>query len=78
MQAVTDSLFGCATRNATLSGPVKSGSPVFVYRFDHVMSFGPAVWGANYSFCDDKVRACASLTPPAIVVPCDAANPNPS
>ena len=55
-QAVTDSLFACSTRNATLMGPVKSADPVFLYRFDHVMSFGPAVWGANYSFCDDKVR----------------------
>ncbi len=56
LQMVTDSLFACATRNATLSGPVKSSAyPVYLYRFDHVMSFGAAVWGANYSFCDDKV-----------------------
>lgn len=54
---VTDSLFVCASRNATISGPVARNSPAFVYHFDHVMSFSQAAWGANFSFCDDKVGA---------------------
>lgn len=59
---VTDALFACATRNATLNYARSTGAPVFVYRFDHDMSFASSVWGANFSYCDPKVRALTTLT----------------
>ena len=59
LQVATDSLFHCANRNATLAGPVSRKSPVFMYRFDHIMSFSDVAW-ANFSYCDDKVRCGCS------------------
>jgi len=52
--ASTDGLFVCATRNASLSVAARK-NPVYVYRFNHVMSFAVAAWGPNLTFCDDKV-----------------------
>jgi carboxylesterase type B len=32
-------------------GPVTRTAPVWIYHFDHLMSFGPQVWGPNYTIC---------------------------
>jgi len=53
--SVTDALFICATRNASLAGPAARASPVYTYRFDHVMSFSPAAWGPNEAYCFNEV-----------------------
>jgi len=50
----TKALFQCSTRNATL-GASATGQNVWLYHFDHVMSFSKAVWGPNFTICDDAV-----------------------
>jgi carboxylesterase type B len=53
----TPSLFTCATRHTLIgnlsiggAGPVRS-SPFWLYSFNHLPSFAPALWGANFSIC---------------------------
>ncbi len=62
----TDGLFVCATRNATSSlvlaqqrGARKS--PVFVYMYNHLMSFSKTYWGPAYSECYDAICHGADL-----------------
>jgi carboxylesterase type B len=50
----TLALFQCSTRNASL-GAAASGKNVWLYHFDHVMSFSKAVWGPNFTVCDNYV-----------------------
>jgi hypothetical protein len=56
----TDALFVCATRNAS-SSLVKAQqrgsrkSPVYLYVYDHLMSFSTKFWGPDYTFCDNYV-----------------------
>jgi hypothetical protein len=59
-QVATDSLFGCASRSAALS-LASTGTPVYLYRFNHVISFGSTFWGPNETYCWTKVAL--SLTP---------------
>lgn len=40
----TDLLFTCANR-AAVRGQARPSAPVFLYKFDHPLSFGKAVWG---------------------------------
>lgn len=49
----TKGLFQCSTRNASLGQA--NVAPTYVYHFDHIMSFSDAVWGPNFTICDDAV-----------------------
>jgi len=40
----------------------KAGAPVYLYHFDHTLSF-PAAWGPNYTFCDYNVTCHGSELP---------------
>jgi para-nitrobenzyl esterase len=59
---VTDSLFACPQRNAS-RGLLLAGrkSPVFAFRYDHVMSFAKEAWGPNYSQCANAACHGAEL-----------------
>lgn len=62
----TDALFVCATRNAS-SSLVKAQqrgsrkSPVYLYVYDHLMSFSTKFWGPDYTFCDNYICHGADL-----------------
>lgn len=45
----TDLLFYCPLRNVSRSLISEHSSPVYIYRFDHVISFD--CWGPGYEFC---------------------------
>jgi hypothetical protein len=56
----TDGLFVCATRNASASLVLAQQrgvrkSPVWVYVYDHLMSFAATFWGPAYTFCDEYI-----------------------
>jgi carboxylesterase type B len=72
-QVGTSGLFRCSNRNATLtlSSIPNRQSPVYYYRYDHVMSFSPTMWGPNFTCCWNAVCHGADLT--AIFHPDDAA-----
>ena len=53
----TFALLVCSSRHAM------SGVSGRMGHYDHVISFGDAVWGANYTECDDKVCHGADLIP---------------
>ena len=61
----TDALFVCPTRNATASlanSPTRK-SPVYLYMYNHLQSFAPAMWGNDYPFnlCWNAVCHAAEL-----------------
>lgn len=53
----TLALFVCPTRYA-MQGMT---APTYVGHYDHIMSFGPQVWGPNFTECYDKVCHGADL-----------------
>ena len=55
----TLALFVCPTRYA-MAGMT---APAYVGHFDHVMSFGKAIWGPDYTECDDVVCHGSDLVP---------------
>ena len=63
----TAGLFACATRNVSLmTSSIAGHSPVYVYHYDHLMSFRDWIWGANYTICDTQVgyrTGCRTLAP---------------
>jgi carboxylesterase type B len=54
----TDLLFTCANR-AAVRGQVQA-APVYLYKFDHALSFGKAVWG-NATHCYDETCHAGEL-----------------
>jgi para-nitrobenzyl esterase len=50
----SDALFVCPNRNTSASVSAAPGrkSPIFLYFYDHIESFNPAVWGPVYPFDD--------------------------
>lgn len=55
---LTDGLFLCPTRNATEALYVKQParkSPTYHYVYSHLLSWGQAAWGANFTECDNNV-----------------------
>merc|ERR1712146_875438 len=45
----TDWIFACPTRS--LSRAVSDVAPVYLYQFNHSLSFGVQAWGPNYTEC---------------------------
>jgi len=50
----TDYIFLCSTRNMTFN-LAKSNKNVYLYRYDHTISFANQVWSPNYTECVDYV-----------------------
>jgi carboxylesterase type B len=57
----TDYLFVCSARYVARQLSAAASIPVHMFVFDHVLSFGVAAWGPNYTFCDHKVCHGAEL-----------------
>lgn len=49
----TDYVFTAPNRN--IASSLSKYNKVYLYQFDHVMSFGNAAWGPNFTFCDGHV-----------------------
>jgi carboxylesterase type B len=58
-QVATDYIFACPTR-AMARAAAAAGQPVFVYNFNHVLSFS-SVWGKDYAYCDNVTCHGAEL-----------------
>lgn len=49
---ITDYAFRCATRKATEYLSKINNGQVYLYRFNHALSFAKQSWGPNYQYCD--------------------------
>jgi carboxylesterase type B len=49
---LTDYVFQCPSRYAA---SLSTAQPAFVYRFDHVLSFGAPAYGDKYTYCNTRV-----------------------
>jgi len=67
---LTDGLFLCATRNATeglLAAAPGRASGVYLYQYDHLMSWGSAMWSPAFAECWNNV--CHGSDLPALFSP---------
>jgi len=69
---ITDYLFKCPTRNMTNSISQQQSNNVYLYSFDHVLSFSQA-WGPNYTICDTEV--CHGSELPYVFTSASRGNP---
>jgi len=65
----TDYIFLCPIRNMTLNFAKDTSNPVFLYHYDHTISFANKVWPPNFTECEDYVCHAEDLltlwgTPP--------------
>ncbi len=54
-------IFECSTRNASMTLSMGRNKDVYVYSYDHAMSFGPDAWGPDFPKCHDRVCHAAEL-----------------
>lgn len=52
--------FHCSNRRLARAIAAASPSHLWLYHFDHILSF-PQAWGPNFTYCDDKVCHGAEL-----------------